>query len=126
MLDYIDCSPQLHLAAIHASVPAGTLAKTMAVPGIGVLCIDKKGNILGLGTYNNSIGRTSDYAIAGRYLAVYSSVSVGVIAGAVTGYQEKTMPMIAAVVTVNKNYHLTIIPPYKDLTPLTVQLSVSF
>ncbi len=120
----MDCLPQLHTIAIHAE--DGYRA---AVPGLGILC-KQKSNIAGIGFYQNSIGRQSEYLFAGRYLWRYKSASIGLIGGAVTGYWDsKPSPLgglVASISTRHGGVHFIGAPTVKNLTPAFVQVSFTF
>jgi len=80
----MDCMPQIHTVAIHAEAGYNT-----SVPGLGVLCVtDSKENFVGAGSYRNSIGNASDYAVAGTYIFTISEIRYGIVGGLVTGYPD--------------------------------------
>ena len=125
----MDCLPQLHIAAIHAEPGYNSV-----VPGIAVLCsLPELNNLIGsIGTYQNSIGKRSNYIVGGQYLGHVGTIKYGYIVGFVDGYPIRDgapIPMGAAIVSIpmqEGQLHLTIIPPVPHYTPMLVQFSVSF
>lgn len=117
----MDCTTQLHIQAYHAEAGYNN-----EVPGIGVLCENSNG-FIGLGGYNNSIGKFSKYAIIGKHFFEWDSdIKIGAMSGIVDGYIDNTItPLIAGTVTY-KNIHFIVIPPVHNVTPLTIQLSITF
>lgn len=123
----IDCTPQIHVAAIHAE--AGYRSE---VPGLGILCV-KEDLILSAGRYSNSVGTMSNYAVVGTYLGTISGIRYGIVGGTVNGYAATNggdyMPMAAAVATIplnGFNIHLTMVPRVPNYTPAFVQFSITF
>lgn len=114
----LDCQPQIHLAAIHAQ--AGYRGDTA---GLGVLCRPADSAlVLGAGAYSNSIGRHSNYALAGLQPWALGPVRIGAFAGVVNGYEHAngryfvmgggmvTVPL-AAVGLPSTDLQVTLIPP---------------
>ena len=78
----MDCLPQIHVAAIHASP-----GYNVATPGIGVLCRTDADLIGGLCVYKNSNGNTSKYLMAGWQPLDVAGIKLGVFGGTVDGYR---------------------------------------
>lgn len=121
----IDCSPQLHVAAIHAEAGYNT-----SVPGLGVLCVADT-LIIGAGSFQNSVGHASNYAVVGEYLGHAGPLRLGYIIGAIDGYPRndyKPMPWAAAVATYPLPWgavHMTAVPAVSGYTPAFVQFSIT-
>lgn len=118
----MDCTPQLHTVAIHAQAGFET-----AVPGIGILCTQDS-ILAGVGTYHNSIGKQSNYALGGGYFATLGRIRFGAAAGVVDGYALNggCTPMGVAIVSfpvAGVDVHLTLIPHVPKITPALVQFS---
>lgn len=115
----MDCLPHIHVAAYHAEAHYRN-----DVPGLGILCRETN-SIAGVGSFSNSIGRQSNYAIIGKYLFSWGPVRFGAVGGAIDGYDingGRAIPM-GALIASYKHAHFTFVPPVESLSPMTIQVS---
>lgn len=117
----MDCNIQLHLQAYHTAP-----GYKNEVPGAGILC-ENSNRFIGVGDYSNSNGKNSRYAIIGKHFFEWDSgVKIGGMAGIVDGYKDNQVTPMAAMTLTYKNMHFIAIPPVQNLTPLTIQFSITF
>jgi len=123
----IDCLPQIHMVAIHA-----TPGYQDTVPGFAALC-EYDRYLAGVGTYKNSIGRVSEYAMVGAYAFQYEKFRVGAIAGVVNGYRDDNgvSPLGGVITSYKLNWHgidslnTLLVPPVQGLTPAFIQFNIT-
>lgn len=121
----MDCDPQLHMAAYHDS----STAYNNDTLGVGALCVLDPDYRLTVGGYYNSLRRPSFYAAAAWQPLHWGTVRSGLLMGAVTGYQEGAIPLVASATTLTTGkieWHLTLVPHVVDVSPATAELSVSY
>jgi hypothetical protein len=80
----MDCLPQLHVAAIHASP-----GYRGDIPGLGILCRSARGLTLGVGRYSNSVGKPTNYLAVGAQPLQWGPVRAGAFVGVLDGYPYK-------------------------------------
>ena len=112
----MDCLPHLHLVAIHAE-----RGYRSEIPGIGVLCREKK-SLVGGGVYRNSVHRETAYLAAGWQPVEAGMMRLGVIAGMASGYRDYPVPIAAGFVSIG-HLHLTLVPKVRNTTPATLGIS---
>lgn len=63
-------------------------------PGIGFER-NSGGDVLMVGEYENSVGRTSVYLLKGKKYSITNTVKIGAVVGGITGYRLKVAPAFA-------------------------------
>jgi len=118
----MDCLPQIHTVAIHAT--SGFEAIT---PGLGVLCRTDV-FLTGLGVIRNSEKHMSNYAFVGWQPIRLLGFDVGAIAGLVDGYSynNRKVGPLAAVSVRYDNTYFTIIPKVKGVSEFAIGVSFTF
>jgi hypothetical protein len=119
----MDCLPHIHTYAYHAEGSYNSIT-----PGIGALCTVARDTHLGVGTYRNSINRQSEYVAIAYQPVKIGPVSIGALAGGVTGYKPYMMPMGGLMMSapVGPVTVHTLVIPKNNVGPMTVSLSFTF
>ncbi len=120
----MDCLPHFHVAAIHDSADFQS-----ATPGLGVFCTREKEDssaIMGAGVLENSLGRTSLYAMYGWRPLSVGSVKLGVFGGVINGYKRSADLFAGVSASVPFSWgevHVLLLPKAPNISPTTLALS---
>ena len=100
-------------------------------PGLGIMAL-KDGKFLTAGGYKNSFSDPSFYVGGGikkRYGSKDFYIEPGMLAGIVTGYEDKLTPMVLPMLTTGTRdfgaLNLMYAPKVKDKNPATIMLNYS-
>lgn len=131
----IDCAIDLHLVAAHLETPQHYEWKT---PGVGIFCRPHaaKSLSIGAGSFSNSLAARSQYVAVGWQPLNIGPVAIGAFVGGINGYPVNSgnwFPFAGGLATLpwkassqSGEWVLKVIPPIKEITPLTLGLSVTF
>jgi hypothetical protein len=118
------CGLLLHVASWH-----GDPGYRGDNPGAGVEC-QRGAAVVAVGTYANSVGRQSVYAVGGPTVEV-GPIRLGAVVGVINGYRagREFQPVAAGVASVglarNVGLRLLVIPRVSGVSPATVHAAIA-